>query len=571
MPLPAHPTPPTRLARMFPPLQWLRRYRRGWLREDVVAGLSASAVVIPQAMAYASLAGMPIEAGLFAAMIPQLLYALLGTSRPLSVSTTSTICLLTATALSRVTSGKDPAQLVAAAATLAVLIGGLLLLAGILRLGFISTFISRPVLTGFKAGTGLVIAASQLGKLTGTHLPHGHFVTMMRGFLEQLGQVDGATLALGAITIAAIYAMRRWTPRVPNGLVAVGGGILAAHLLSLGERGVQMTAAVPSALPHLVWPTLSYVEALLPAAAGIALMTFVESVAAARTLATREDIPIDPSQELRALGAAGILAGLFGSVPTGGGLSQTVVNEDAGARSQFAGLVTAAVSLLTLLVLAPVFEDLADATLGAVVMVAAIGMVKPGEFRSILAVRRQDFALAVLAMLGVTALGTLEGVLVAVLASASVLIYQSAHPRLVLIGRKPGTAHYRSYYRHPGDELFDGLLVVRPEGSLYFVNEQYLRNQLMRMISDQAQPPRVVLIDAEAIPDLEYTAVLGLQELERALTALGVEMWLASLNERPLEVVRRSGLSESLGEPRMFPTVDGAVTAFLESADPEPG
>ena len=340
---------PHGLRKNLPILNWLPAYRARWLRFDLVAGLVSAAVVIPQAMAYAGIAGLPVQVGLYTALVPMLVYVLLGTSRPLSVSSTSTISMLTATELSRLTQNGDGGDYLVAASTLAFLVGVFLLLAGLLRLGFLANFISLPVLTGFKAGIGLVILVGQLGKVLGIPMEKGPVLQTVAQLVSHLGEIHWPTVLVSLITLLILIFLPRLTRRLPVSLVAVGVGILASALLSLDAWGVKLVGEIPAGLPSLSLPDVSLVAQLWPGALGIALMSFVESIASARAFAKHEDPAVDANQELVALGAANIGGGFFQAYPAGGGTSQTAVNDQAGARSQLAEAVTAGVVAVTLL------------------------------------------------------------------------------------------------------------------------------------------------------------------------------------------------------------------------------
>ena len=350
-------------------LAWLRDYRPEWLRPDVLAGLITAAVVIPKAMAYATVAGLPVQVGLYTAFLPMVLYAALGSSPVLSVSTTTTIAILTGAALESVAPDGNLAVVLPALVTLTLLVGFLLVLAAVLRLGFLANFISEPVLVGFKAGIGFVIVLDQLPKLFGLHYPKGTFGQNLMSLAGNLPHTSAATATLAGITILVLIAMERFTPRVPAPLVAVGGGIVAMAVLGLGALGVETVGQIPRGLPALLWPDLSLAAALWPAAMGIAIMSFTETIAAGRAFAAAGEPRLQANQELLATGLATAAGALSGAMPAGGGTSQTAVNRLAGARSQLAGVVTAGATLLTMLLLAPVLSLLPQATLAAVVIV----------------------------------------------------------------------------------------------------------------------------------------------------------------------------------------------------------
>jgi high affinity sulfate transporter 1 len=552
---------PSGLSKYLPVLHWLPGYSSGWLRFDLVAGLTAAAVVIPQAMAYAAIAGLPVQVGLYTALVPMLIYVLLGTSRPLSVSSTSTISMLTATELARVTQGGDPADYLVAASMLALLVGVFLLLAGLLRLGFLANFISLPVLTGFKAGIGVVIFVGQLGKVLGLSIEKGPVFQTLLSVLQNLGQIHWPTTAVALVTLAILLLLPRLSKRLPAALVAVALGILAVWVLNLEASGVKLVGEIPAGLPSFSLPDLSLLSALWPGALGIALMVFVESIASARAFAGHDDPPVDADQELRALGAANIGGGLFQAYPAGGGTSQTAVNDQAGARSQLAEAVTAAVVVVTLLFLAPLIGLMPQATLGALVLVAAAGLIKVGEFRAIGRIRRHELSWAILTFAGVVVLGTLEGILVAVIVSMLDIIFQANHPPVYVMGRKPGTDVFRPLRDHPEDETFPGLLLVRTEGRIYFANAPRVREKAQALI--QQEQPKVIVVDCSAIPDIEYTALKHLTDLEERLRGAGIVLWLAALNPEPLRVVEQSALGEVLGRERMFFNLNQAVDSYL--------
>lgn len=559
----------TGIARFVPILAWLPRYQSAGLRFDLVAGLTVAAVVIPQAMAYAVIAGLPVQVGLYTALVPMLIYVLLGTSRPLSVSSTSTISMLTATELAGVAQGGDTADYLVAASTLAFLVGVFLLLAGLLRLGFLANFISLPVLTGFKAGIGIVIFVGQLGKVLGLSIEKGPVFQTLLSVLQNLDQIHRPTLALALVTLAVLLLLPRLNKRIPAALVAVALGIMASALLNLEASGVKLVGDIPPGLPRLSLPDWSLLEALWPGALGIALMSFVESIASARAFARHDDPPVDADQELRALGAANIGGSFFQAYPAGGGTSQTAVNDQAGARSQLAEAVTTGAVVVTLLFLAPLIGLMPEATLGALVLVAAAGLIKMGEFRAIGRIRRHELAWAIITFAGVVVLGTLEGILVAVVASMLDIIFQANHPPVYVMGRKPGTDVFRPLRHHPDDETFPGLLLVRTEGRIYFANAQRVGEKAQALI--QREQPQVIVIDCSAIPDIEYTALKQLTELEERLRGAGIMLWLAALNPEPLRTVQQSSLGKVLGHERMFFNLEQAVTTYVAgTTDDEP-
>jgi high affinity sulfate transporter 1 len=549
----------------LPVLDWIRGYRGEWLRPDLVAGLTTAAVVVPKAMAYATVAGLPVEVGLYTAFIPMVIYAILGTSRPLSVSTTTTLAILTGTQLALVVPGGDAAGLLTASATLALLVGVMLILAAILRLGVVASFISEPVLTGFKAGVGLIIVLDQVPKLLGIHFDKGSFLQNLLALVHHLPETSLATLAVGAAMLILLVGIERFAPRAPAPLVAVALGIAASGLLSLQSLGVETVGHIPQGLPPFTAPSLGLVEQLWPGALGIALMSFTESIAAARAFAGRGEPRPAPNRELLATGLGNVVGGFFSCMPAGGGTSQTAVNRRAGARTQIAGLTTAAVAVATLVLLAPLMGLMPQATLAAVVIVYSIGLIQPTEFRDILRIRRMEFLWALTAGAGVVLLGTLKGIAVAIIVSLVALAYQAAHPRLYVLGRKPGTDVFRPRSDdHPEDESVPGLLRVRPEGQIFFANAQRIGEQLWALID--ATAPRVVALDFSAVPDIEYSALKMLIEGEELLRSRGGLLWLVALNPQALGMVQRSPLGATLGRERMLFNLPTAVERYRSQA-----
>jgi len=531
------------------------------LRLDVVAGLTAAAVVLPKAMAYATVAGLPVAVGLYTAFIPMVVYALLGSSRVLSVSSTATLAILTATQLGLVVPDGDAAKLVTATATLAALVGAILLLARLMKLGFVANFISTPVLIGFKAGIGLVIVLDQVPKLLGIHITKQGFFPDVLSVVHHVPDTSLLTLAVAAATFAVLIGMERLWPHSPAPLVAVGGGIAASWFLGLKALGVSTVGLIPQGLPSLTLPDLALVEQLVPGALGIALMSFTETIAAGRAFARPGDPTISANRELVATGAANLGGALFGAMPAGGGTSQTAVVRTVGGRSQKASLVTAGAAVATMLLLAPVLGLMPHATLAAVVIVYSVGLIQPAEFRAIRGVRWMEYRWALVAFFGVLVFGTLKGIVVAIIVSMIGLASQTAHPRLSIIGRKRGADVLRPLSpEHPDDETFEGLLIVRPEGRLFFVNAQYVAEQIDALVAQHR--PRVLALDMSRVPDIEYSALQALMDGEQRATERGAAVWMVGLNPGVLEVARHAGLDQRLGRERMLFNARAAIERY---------
>jgi sulfate permease, SulP family len=538
-------------------------YPKQWFHKDLIAGLTTAAVVIPKAMAYATIAGLPVQVGLYTALVPMAIYAVLGTSRPLSVSTTTTLAILTAAELSQVAPGADPTSLLKASAMLTLLVGGILALASLLRLGFVGNFISAPVLVGFKAGIGLVIVMDQVPKILGIHFPKSSFLQSLLAIIRGISGTSLATLAIGMLTIAMLIGIERFLPHAPAPLIAVAVGIILASLLGLAARGVTLIGKVAMGLPPITVPDFSLAAQLWPGALGIALMSFTETIASGQAFVETDEPSPRANRELLATGLANAGGAFLGAMPAGGGTSQTAVNRLAGARTQLAELVTAAVVLATMLFVSPLIALIPGATLAAIVITYSIGLIRPAEFRAILNVRRTEFTWALAAFAGVVLLGTLQGILVAIAVSLAALAYQSATPPVYALGRKPGTNVFRPLSdEHPEDETFPGLLLLRLEGRVFFANAAII-GQKIRSLVDQSKP-RIVALDLSNVPDFEYTALKMLAEAEKKERMKGISLWLVGLNPGVLAMVQRSPLGKALGREAMQFNLELAVARYVE-------
>ena len=546
-----------------PILKWLFTYQKSFLPYDVIAGLVTAAVVIPKAMAYATIAGLPVQVGLYTALVPMVIYALIGTSLPLSVSTTTTLAILAAAEFSQVVPNGDPASLMTSFSHAdACWWAPSSCWLRCLRLGFIANFISEPVLIGFKAGIALVIVLDQVPKLLGIHIPKGGFVHNLLAIVRGIPETSMPTLAVGVVMIVLLFGLERFLPRAPAPLIAVAAGIAGMSLLGLQSHGVASVGHIPQGLPSFTFPDFSLLAQLWPGALGIALMSFTETIAAGRAFAKSEEPPLRPNQELLATGLANAGGALFGAMPSGGGTTQTAVNRLAGARTQMAELVTAGTTLVTMLLLAPLIAQMPQATLAAVVIVYSIGLIKPKDFRAILEVRRTEFIWAVAALGGVVLLGTLKGIIVAIVVSLLALAHQVANPPVYVLGRKPGTNVFRRRTKeHPEDETFPGLLLLRVEGRIFFANAERIREK-MRPLVDEANP-KVVALDLSGVMDLEYTALKMLIEAEKRMRERGVSAWLVGLNPEVLAMVQRSSLGKVLGREEMHFNLEVAVAKYL--------
>ena len=551
-----------RWSRLLP--EWLVSYRRDWLRPEIVAGLTTGAVVIPKAMAYAMMAGLPVQVGLYTALLPMLIYAVLGTSRVLSVSTSTTLAILTAAQLAQVVPNGEHTVVLHALATLTLLVGAALVLACMLRLGFVANFISEPVLVGFRAGIGLVIVVDQLPKVFGIHFTRGTFFQNVIATVHDLPRTSLATLGVGLTAIVFLLGMKHFVPKAPAPLLAVAAAIGGAYMLNLGNRGVELVGHIPEGLPTLVRPDLSLISVLWPGALGIALMSFTETIAAGRAFARKDEPTPRAGRELLATGLANVGGALVGSMPGGGGTTQTAVNVRAGARTQLAEIVTAAMTLVTIFFLAPLISMLPQSALAAMVIVYSFGLIKPSEFSDILNIRWTEFSWAIAAFAGVVILGTMKGILVAIVVSLVTLAHQVANPAVYVLRRKPETNVFRPESPdHPEDESFAGLLLLRPEGPIFFANAAQIAHKIEPLVRETQ--PKVIAVDASGVLDMEYSALKMFAEVAIRQREHGVRLWLIGMSPKVLATVQRSPLGQMLRQEGMFFNLEIAVAHYLSN------
>ena len=554
---------------VVPAVGWLRTYRSAWLRADVVGGLTAGLVVVPQAMAYATIAGLPVQVGLYTCMVPMAVYALLGGSRVLSVSTTSTIATLTASTMvaAGVAAGSGgSSDALGDLATLVLLTGLILLLARLFRLGPLVDNISEAIITGLKVGVGLTVAAGQLPKLLGipSDPDADTFFEELSSVLHHLGDANGATALLSIGTITVLLVLAKLAPTVPGPLVAVAGGILLVALFGIDDEGVARIAAVPSGLPVPELPAFDHVGALLPGAIAIALMAYLETVSVGRGVRGPSDPPIDNDQELVANGAAAVAGAFFGSMPPAGGFSQTAVNQRAGSRTQVSELATVALAMAAAVFLGPVLDDLPEATLGAIVIVAVIGLIRPSDIAFLARFDRLELFVALLtAGVGLVA-GLLVAVAVGVGATLLLVLRELNHADVYELRRGPDGSFLPAT---DGLAPTPGLLVLRIGAPLYTANAREVQRRILAHVVASDPAPHVVVVDATAVGRLSVTTLQAFRELDQELRDQGNELWVASLPPRALAQARLApGWAEMDGTGRLHPDVPAALEAFTSRA-----
>ena len=562
----------------LPIANWLPRYDKRLLVPDAIGALAVWALLVPQGLAYASLAGVPAQAGLYAALAALLLYAIFGTCRGLNVGPSSAIAALSAATIAPLAGG-DAATFVALSAAAALLAGGVLVAAGLARLGFIAEFFAKPVLTGFITGLALTVASSQAPKIFGVTIEDGNFFEDVWRLVAALDEASLATFAVGAGTIAVIVVLSRFLPRIPAGLVAVALALILSTALDLEEHGVSVVGEIPRGLPSLGLPDvgLGQVLDLMAGVAGIALLAFAESIAGARSLAARQGYEIDPNQELVALGTANIGAGLAQGFSVDASLSRSAVGESAGVKTQVSGLIGVGLLIITLFALAPLFHNLPNAALAGLVITAVAGLVDVRGLRRLARLDWRDFGLSILALTGVLLFGILEGLLIAVVASLLVLVWRAYRPASAVIGRLPGdeesdeTFRFRNIEQHPGCETFPGLVIFRFENELFFANANGFRAEIRQLVRDTTPTVHEVLVDAASIYYADTTATDMLLELIAELRVKGVELAFGRAKAPLRAILERSSVAEALGPGHLHDSVRAGVADYLRrNPDVEP-
>ncbi len=553
----------------LPILRWLPAYQRSDLGADTVAGLTTAVMLIPQAMGYAMLAGLPPIHGLYAALAPILVYAVLGTSRHLAVGPVAMDSILVAAGVGAIaTLGTEHYILVAAA--LGVMVGVLQAGLGFLRAGFLVNFLSRPVVSGFTSAAAIIIAASQLGHLLGVELPRTHYVHLVlwKG-LEQLSTWSWPTIAVGATSIAALLILKRRWPRFPGALFVVALATLAVWRLGLADKGVAIVGSVPAGLPGIQVPRVdtALIVELLPVAGTIALVSFMEAISVGRTFARLHRYDILPNRELIALGFSNIAGGLTGGYPIAGGFSRTAVNARAGARTQLAAIVTAGVVIVTLVAFTGAFYHLPNAALSAVIIAAVLGLIDIRGATEIFRVKREDFALLVLTFIATLSLGIQYGILVGIGASVLLFLVHTTRPHFAVLGRIPESQTYLNIARHPHAEEAPGIVLVRIDAQFYFGNVSFLKETLRGLIADAKSPVRYIVLEAAGVNQLDSAAASTLAELDEELASQGIQLVLTRVKGPVRDVLHRTGMLEKLAaEGRIFMSTHRAMEVLRSGA-----
>jgi sulfate permease, SulP family len=563
---------PNRFTRYLPILSWLPGYDRSWLSFDIIAGLTLWGLVVPEAMAYAGIAGLPPQAGLYTLVASLLIYALLGTARHLSVGPTSATAALLASSVASAlivttaVNASDPETYQAYAAAFVLVVGVVFLAAGLAKLGFITQFLSKPVMDGFVLGLAVFVSVGQLNKLFGIAKPEGNTVEKFLGIIKELPQANWVTFAVGASALALLFLLPRLNKKIPAGLAVLFGYILLSYVLSLEEAyGVAVVGILPQGLPLPTIPKVpftTYLAMILPAI-GVLLVAFSEALGVGHEFAEKHGYEINADQELNAHAVVNLGSALFGGMIAAGGMSASAVKEGAGARTQVANLIAWAVTIVTLVFLTPLFAPLPEAVLAALIIHAVWHIISSRKLQKLRRASRVEFWFGVLALAGVLLIDVLQGMVIGLVASLLFVIYRSSRPHISSLGRVPGVpGAYSDLTRHPENTPVTGVLIVRIDAPVYYANAMTVRDHIKAMVAELEPPPRALIFDAGAQDDLDVTSTEVMKGLIKQLQAEGIEIYLADIHAPVLEVGSKTGLKEFIDEDHVFLTVDSTVRSI---------
>ena len=545
---------------------WIRSYERGWLRGDLIAGVTVAALIVPKNLGYAGIAGIPLQNGLYAAAAGAILYAVFGTSRQISTGPSSGLAAVAASAV--VVAGITGLHNVASFVAMITLVSGVLfLLLAVLKMGWIAQFLSRAVVTGFLFGAAIDVVIGELPKLTGTKVTGSNPIRELWSWFGTLGDAHLVTVAVGAAALVVVFGLRVIAPRIPGALVLVVGGLLVSWLFDLGAHGVALVGEVPRGLPSLQVPPVAllrdHASTIALAAVALVLIGFSQTAGDARTFAARHHYRIDINQESAAQGIANAGAGLFQGMPVSTSLSASSLNDHSGARTGLASLTSGVTVLLTLLVLAPVFSVLPKPVLAALIIEAVVmGMMDVPEMRRLARVKRFDFWIAITAIVGTLLVGVLAGVMIGIGLSLIWLISVATRPRMPLLGREPGTQAFRELDEHPGDDHFPGVVVVRLDGGLFFATSDALEDRVREVALSTPEITGIVL-DCEGIDFIDSQGSAKMREILDLTEQAGVTLRLARVKPAVRELLARDGVLDRIGDDKINDAVDHAVAAQI--------
>ncbi len=553
-----------RVRNYFPIVDWLPAYRKEWFRADLMAGATLAAFTIPEAIAYAELAGMPPQAGLYASIAAPILYMLLGTSRQLVMGPTSAVSILVASALAGLTVD-SPAQYAALAALISVLVGVIALIAYALRLGALMNFISESVLIGFSTGAALYIAGSQLGKLFGIHGAQGQFLERVTFIIENIHLTNIWALAFGGLGIAILVVGEHFKPKLPWPLMVVLGSIGVVTLVGAKSLGIDVVGAIPGGLPNLTIPPVFLPDAreVIRGAVAVFVLAYVEGMSMARAFASKNGYEVNPNQELLALGFASIGTGLTQSYPVAGSFSRSALNDQSGAKTQLAGGFSALLIAGVVMFLTGLFARLPEPILAAVVIVAIRGLFKWRQLAGLFELRTPEFWTAMGALIGVLVLGILDGVVIGALLSLLLVIVRTSQPHISIMGRVPGQPQFSSVQENPENITIPGMLIIKADTGIFYANASSYKNRILSLIHDSPSPVLAVVFDLEMTRDLDLAGAEMLAELNEELSKRGISLRLSRVQAPAFSLMDRLGIADKIGRENFHPRTLFAVSHYL--------
>ena len=556
----------------IPSLEWLGRYERKWLRADIAAGVTLAAYLLPAALADASLAGLPVEAGLYACLFSGLVFWIFCSSRHTAITVTSAISLLIGSSLGGIANG-DVSRFAALASCTALLAAAVAFVAWIFRAGAIVKFISETVMTGFKAGVALQLISTQLPKFFGFKGAHGNFWERMDHFIRHMGDTNGPSVAIGLAALALLILGKRFLPNRPVALFVVVGSILAASFMDLGSYGIKMLGEVPRGIPLPTLPAVSWNEVsdLFPLALACFLLGAVETAAIGRMFAQKHGYRLDSNQELLGLAAANLAAGLGKGFPVSGGMSQSLVNESAGARTPLSGLISALLVLVVAMFFSDSLRNLPQPVLAAIVLLAVAGLFKVAELRRLWRNHRGEFVVAIMALAGVLWAGLLKGVLIGAIISLVRLIRRVSTPHVAFLGRIPGTRRYSDLSRHASNEIIPGVLAFRVEAPIVYFNVEHVAETVLNHVDQETSAPRIAICDLSTSPNIDMAAAHMFLNLHAELKKRGVALRIVEARSKVRDILRLEGVEERLGRIDRFTTLADAIENHPASAEADAG
>jgi len=547
------------MKKYIPSLEWLRHYRKSWLSGDISAGLTVGVMLIPQGMAYSMLAGLPPIYGLYTVTLPLILYAMLGTSRQLAVGPVAMVSLLIFSGISQF-AAPESENYIQMAILLALMVGIMQLSMGVLKLGFLVNFLSHPVISGFTSAAAVIIGTSQLKHLLGIKVEGERFIELVQQIFSKIHEFHNISLIIGIASISMLVAIRKWNKKFPGALIVVISGILAVYFNQWHLEGVKIVGKIPEGLPSFSLPQLNLdnLQNLLPTALTIALVGFMESIAVAKAMHLRhKSYHLDADQELRALGIANIAGAFFKSFPVTGGFSRTAVNNQAGAHTGLASLISASLIILTLLFFTPLFYYLPNAVLAAIILVAVYGLIDTHEFRHLWKTDKTDFTLFTIAAAGTLIMGIEEGIIIGVLLSIGLLVYRVSYPHFAELGYLKDYEEFRNISRFPNAVKEDEIVIFRFDAQLFFANANYFKDNLYHIIRHRRHP-KFVIVQASGITSIDSSAVHMLDDLIKDLGEKGITLLFSDMIGPFRDKFIQSGLAHKIGKKHCFTNLHDA-------------